>query len=137
MPHLRRTQFSPLSSFRTALRIGVMATAATFSGDTDLDAAEHKSVPGLGLNLVQVNPGSFTFGSAPAANGEVGDEGPQTRVTLSKAFWLGATEITVGQWRQFADAAKYQTEAETGGGMSAWIGGPARFEIRQDLSWKN
>src|ERR1017187_9241032 len=27
------------------------------------------------------------------------DESPQTRVTLTKGFWLGKTMVTIGQWK--------------------------------------
>jgi formylglycine-generating enzyme required for sulfatase activity len=38
-------------------------------------------------------------------------------VTISKPFLLGATEVTIGQFKKFVAAAGYKTEAEgTGGG---------------------
>jgi formylglycine-generating enzyme required for sulfatase activity len=106
MPPLRRIQFSPLNTFRTALRIGVMATAATFSGDTDLDAAEQKSIPGLGLTLVQVLPGSFNPGGASGISGAVDDANCQTRGAVAKPYWLGAAQVTIAQWRQFLAATQ-------------------------------
>lgn len=39
---------------------------------------------------------------------------PAHRVRLTKPFYMGATEVTVGQFRQFADATGYKTEAEQG-----------------------
>ncbi len=39
---------------------------------------------------------------------------PAHRVRLTKPFYVGTTEVTVGQFRQFADASGYKTEAEQG-----------------------
>jgi sulfatase modifying factor 1 len=51
------------------------------------------------LRLIWVKPGSFEMGSPVSEKGRKADEGPQTLVTLTEGYWLGATEITIGQWR--------------------------------------
>ena len=51
-------------------------------------------VSALGLKLIKIAPGSFAMGST---NGER-DEEPVTQVTISQPYWLGATEVTQGQW---------------------------------------
>jgi len=57
-------------------------------------------LPGNGrLPMAWVAPGSFTMGSPDSENGRKADEGPQTRVTLRKGYWMGRTEVTVGQWK--------------------------------------
>jgi formylglycine-generating enzyme required for sulfatase activity len=38
------------------------------------------------------------MGSPSDEAGRLPDEGPQMRVTISKPFWLGATEVTQKQW---------------------------------------
>lgn len=53
------------------------------------------TLPGLDLALVPIAPGSFEMGTA---SGGDEDELPVTRVTLSRAYWLGATEVTQKQW---------------------------------------
>lgn len=55
-------------------------------------------VEGLGLEMIWVEAGSFTMGSGPEEADRNKAEGPVTRVTLSKGFWLGKTEVTQGQW---------------------------------------
>lgn len=52
------------------------------------------TIPRIGLTLVPIVPGSFNMGSA---NGDH-DEKPITRVSITKAFWLGKTEVTQEQW---------------------------------------
>lgn len=39
---------------------------------------------------------------------------PAHRVRITKPLYMGATEVTVGQFRQFCEASGYETEAERG-----------------------
>ena len=39
---------------------------------------------------------------------------PAHRVRITKPFYMGIAEVTVGQFRQFAEASGYKTEAEQG-----------------------
>jgi formylglycine-generating enzyme required for sulfatase activity len=67
----------------------------------------------LGLRLVPIPAGSFLMGQdGPTADYKMykhpaefdhadWDEKPAHRVTISRAFHLGATEVTLGQYRQF------------------------------------
>ncbi len=83
----------------------------------------------VGVKMILIPPGEFLMGSsdeqiAPvlkevaATHGqELADrirsaEQPQHRVVLSKPFWMGATEVTIGQFRKFVEATKHQTHAE-------------------------
>ncbi len=45
-------------------------------------------------NMVWLPPGRFTMGSPETERGRDENEGPQTRVTLTKGFWLGKYEVT-------------------------------------------
>ena len=49
--------------------------------------------------MAWISPGVFTMGSPAAEPGHHADEAPQTKVTLSKGFWLGTTPVTIGQWQ--------------------------------------
>ena len=49
--------------------------------------------------MLPVAGGTFEMGSPPAEAGRTGAEGPQTTVTISRAFWLGRTTVTHGQWK--------------------------------------
>lgn len=51
------------------------------------------------LNMVWVAPGTFTMGSPVSEAGREVDESPQTKVTISKGYWLGKTELTIGEWK--------------------------------------
>ncbi len=51
-----------------------------------------------GIKLVRIPAGTFTMGSAGDEADHGADESPQTRVTLTKDFFLGATDVTQGQY---------------------------------------
>jgi formylglycine-generating enzyme required for sulfatase activity len=52
------------------------------------------------LDLMWIPPGQFVMGSPESEPGREVQEGPQTRVTLTRGFWLGRTTVTVGQWKE-------------------------------------
>ncbi len=64
-----------------------------------LCAAEDLVISDLGLRLVPIPVGSFTMGSPASEQGRSVSEGPQTRVVITRPFWLGQTEVTQAQWR--------------------------------------
>ena len=51
-----------------------------------------------GYAMVGIPAGSFTMGSPASEEGRFSDE-TEHRVTLSKGFWMGKTEVTQGLWR--------------------------------------
>jgi formylglycine-generating enzyme required for sulfatase activity len=67
------------------------------------EAADTLGIPveitnSVGMKLRLIPVGSFMMGS-PASDQEAGDsEFPQHRVTISKSFYMGVTEVTQGQW---------------------------------------
>jgi len=51
------------------------------------------------LDMAWIPPGTFIMGSPASEPLRKADESPQTRVTLTKVFWLGKTLVTIGQWK--------------------------------------
>jgi formylglycine-generating enzyme required for sulfatase activity len=51
------------------------------------------------VDMVWIPPGTFIMGSPASEPFHKADEFPQTRITLTKGFWLGKTVITIGQWK--------------------------------------
>jgi formylglycine-generating enzyme required for sulfatase activity len=97
--------------------------AAQVAADYQRDFAQSRSMPvewknELGMTLVLVPPGTFIMGS-PAS--EPGRQGAERRhgVTLTRPFYLGQHEVTVGQFRKFVAATKYVTDVEKSGGGHA------------------
>ncbi len=59
-----------------------------------------------GIELVLVMPGEFLMGSPESEAGRWTQEGPQHRVLLTKAFYLGATELTQAQWQRMMGSSR-------------------------------
>lgn len=60
------------------------------------------TIADLGIELLWVEPGTFTMGSAPNEPGRHKAEGPPVRVNLTQGFWLGRTEVTQAQYQAIA-----------------------------------
>ncbi len=81
--------------------------------------------------MVVLPAGEFMMGSPEGENGRWDDEGPKHRVTIPKPFAVGKYEVTVGQFKAFIDATKYELRGiceiyESGN----WV-------LKADLNWKN
>jgi formylglycine-generating enzyme required for sulfatase activity len=89
---------------RTAARVGgvllACTAAAAFGAPPGTGAARHLELPGkVMLEMAWIPPGSFTMGSPSSEALRHADESPQTKITLTKGFWLGRTHVTIGQWK--------------------------------------
>ncbi len=92
----------------------------------------------LGMEFVLVPPGTFLMGTPedePGRNGAEYAEGPLHPVTLTKPLYLGKHEVTVGQFRAFVEAAKYETDGEKNGGGNAHDE-KAVWKHRPGTNWK-
>ncbi len=96
----------------------------------DLEAGEKKTVEfqlhkiesvyinKLGMKFIYIKPGTFTMGS-PLGKYRTSDDEKAHKVTLTRGFYMQATEVTVNQFRQFVQSTGYKTEGEKQGGC--WI----------------
>jgi formylglycine-generating enzyme required for sulfatase activity len=62
--------------------------------------------------MVVIPAGEFTMGSPAAEAGRGVDEGPQRQVSFAQPFALGRSEVTVAEFRRFAEESGYRTDAE-------------------------
>ena len=83
----------------------------------------------VGLKLVSIPAGEFVMGGGETAEDLVKafaayhrppdyfkDEYPPHRVKITRAFYLGKYEVTVGEFKKFTAATGYQTQGETRNG---------------------
>lgn len=63
--------------------------------------------------LALIPPGEFRMGS-PGGEPDRGAEERAHRRVIRRPFYLGETEVTVGQFRRFVRATRYLTDAERG-----------------------
>lgn len=66
----------------------------------------------IGMRFARIRPGEFSMGSPPAEPGRNLDERAHP-VTIPYAYYMSATEVTVGQWRRFVKAADYGWDHRT------------------------
>ncbi|MCX6906637.1 MAG: SUMF1/EgtB/PvdO family nonheme iron enzyme, partial [Verrucomicrobia bacterium] len=107
-------------------------------------------VTSIGMELLYIPPGEFLMGSTPEEQAwakanklpekEVKREGDQPRkTTIKQGFWMGKTEVTVGQWKLFVAATGYQTDAEKKGYADSATTGPGKPWVPRvpGVSWKD
>ena len=85
---------------------------------------------------VVVAAGSFVMGSSAFERGREDYEGPEHRVTFRRGFAIGRTEVTVAQFRVFAERAGYLTEAEKEGFSTIYDHHSGRLTKRDGMTWK-
>ena len=83
----------------------------------------------LGMEFVYIPAGEFMMGSNAAD-----DQKPAHKVQISKPFYLGKYEVTVGQFRKFVEATGYQTDAEKEGWGNSWNG---KEFVQTRVSWRD
>ncbi len=90
-----------------------------------------------GMELVLVPAGEFLMGSRDAGMHRE-QELPRHRVVVTRPFYIGVTEVTVGQFAEFVEATDYRTEAERdpqgGFGFDLGTGSPLQTG---GLSWRD
>jgi sulfatase modifying factor 1 len=91
----------------------------------------------LGLKLVRIPAGSFTAGSS-ATEKERSPNEAQHPVTITKAFWLSATHVTVAQFGAFVRESGHRTAAEDQGfAYGIWSVADNAWTKLPGKSWKD
>jgi formylglycine-generating enzyme required for sulfatase activity len=89
----------------------------------------------LGMSLLLVPRGTFLMGSPKGEEDRLDEEIPH-EVEITRPFYLGKHEVTVGQFRAFVTDAGYRTEAERDGkGGRAFDG--KEFVQKPEFTWKS
>jgi sulfatase modifying factor 1 len=90
---------------------------------------------GVVMELIRIEPGTFTQGSPASETGRGTDE--QTReVKITKPFYIGKYPVTRAQWQRFITEKSYRTEAEDGvSGGYGWDG--QKLVQGKGFTWRN
>ncbi len=131
--------------------------AKDLPGNTATTAAEKELQPhinSLGMKFVKIPAGEFEMGSGDShaalaaafpkydkqriAN--LTDEYPRHNVRITKPFYFGQYEVTIGQFKQFVKLADFKTEPEQDG-TGGWGYNQETHQVDQGrrpyYSWKN
>lgn len=109
--------------------VTLVSAALAQAQQSNRDVRESQEIANsIGMKLVLIPAGQFMMGGGEPAEDLVqafaaykrkaeffSDEYPRHRVRITKAFYLGEYEVTVGDFRRFVDDTGYKTEAETDG----------------------
>jgi len=111
--------------------------------DRQREAAKASGVPidvdnSLGMKLKLIPAGEFVMGSSADEPENQSDELPAHRVRITKPFYLGVYEVTIGEFRPFVEATNYQTDAEKDGrGGWGYTGNDDRpFKREPKYTWR-
>jgi formylglycine-generating enzyme required for sulfatase activity/predicted Ser/Thr protein kinase len=77
----------------------------------ETNPASQVQLNSIGMKLVLVPAGEFLMGATASELVDI-NEKPQHPVTISRPFYMGMYEVTVGQFRQFLKGGTYKTDAE-------------------------
>jgi len=91
-PDRRRFLFNPLAAL-ACVGLALSAFAADGIGPTQ---SPTNVTPVLGMAWIR--PGTFILGSPVSDPSSLSDERPQTVVTLTRGFWMGAHEVTQAEY---------------------------------------
>lgn len=90
---------------------------------------------GSAPKVVVVPTGRFVMGSAADEADHRDNEEPQRQVEITVGFALGESEVTVAQFREFAKAVSYRSEADRAGSGSVYEESTGRMVDRRGIDW--
>jgi formylglycine-generating enzyme len=117
------------------LLVGLFAIASVATSPSNPDSVRNS----VGMTLIKIRPGSFLMGSPLREITIVNHDEVQHRVVLTKGFYIASTDVTVGQFKAFAENSGYLTTAEKVGSAPAWVpvGRHRGWQTVNGASWKN
>ena len=123
-------QMAAVALVAAATNDAASTTAVLTASTKHLLGATNGAGP-LKIELVRIEPGTFTMGSPQTEWGRKPQEGPQTVVTLTRAFWMGKYEVTVDQYEDVLGAGA----AVPDDNMGMYVNKKGRDRPVMRLSW--
>ena len=140
---LPKRQWLYLAALLLLALLGIILTLKLLQPITDFTNS-------IGMRLVRIEPGSFQMGSTKyqidqlmrlfpdSKRKRFDDEQPRHPVEITRPFFLGIHEVTVGQFRSFVEESGHQTEAEKDGqGSYVWNQTEETWELDPGKNWRN
>jgi formylglycine-generating enzyme required for sulfatase activity len=141
-----------VQAFKSALALKPQDSAALKGLETTDRLPNHGDTftNHLGMEFIYIAPGSFSMGSPSTEPGRDPDE-RHHKVTLTKGYWLQATEVTQGQWQElmgnnpsrFNGAGKdFPVENISYGDVQKFIGrlndatAPEKYRLPTEAEWE-
>ncbi len=96
----------------------------------------------VGMNLIWIEPGEFTIGTSEKKDPRRQPHEEARQVRISRGYFLAQCEVTIGQFRYFAEQTNYKTQAEqfNGNGVKEQQGHgwdpEGRKQIRTGCTWR-
>jgi formylglycine-generating enzyme len=139
-------------SKRSLLVTSILCCAGLAMAQAPAATKPRETTNSIGMKLVLIPAGEFQMGGQESAEELVKafaaykrqpeyfkDEYPRHRVRITKPFYFGKFEVTVGQFKQFVKDSGYKTQAETDGeggwGYNAKIGKCEGRDLQ--FSWRD
>jgi hypothetical protein len=120
-----------------SLAVICLAIVCLQSATADETTKPEVAVNSLGMKFVKLPAGEFTMGSPASEEGHTEIE-TQRKVRITKPFYLGQHEVTVGQFRKFVTETGYKTalerEGKPGFGFEPSLDA---IEILPKFNWQN
>lgn len=123
----------PLLLFWFVLQAGVwtgLGNTATLEGGREAEKITWKESL-TGMEFIWIPEGCFAMGSPQGERGRSDDEGPVREVCVD-GFWMGAREVSRGEFARFAAATDYRTDAERQGFSWVYTG---TWSSRPGIHW--
>ena len=110
---------------------------SNLTGARPLATARMEATNSVGMKLEMIPAGDFLMGSPKGEEGRSRDE-RQHEVEITQPCYMGATPVTIGQFKAFVKDAGYKTEAEKDGkGGFGYNAAKARGNQSPIYNWKN